>query len=226
MTSTSEIIIRLLLGTIIGGVIGFERQTHGRPAGFRTHILVCIASVLLMLISEHYFYLSSSITTPGFFRADPGRIAAGAITGIGFLGAGVILKTGFTIQGLTTAACIWVVAAIGLAIGSGVYLPSIITSIITIVTLVLLRNIEKRMPKLSFRFLTISADSDVKEDDIVSVLSRYGITTSNVDYERSNKDKETVFHITVAYTRKISLKALVDEIAALQFIKKVYIKNH
>ncbi len=224
MTSTVEIIVRLILGTIIGGMIGFERQAHGRPAGFRTHILVCIASVLLMQISEHYYYLNSA--TPGLFRADPGRIAAGAVTGIGFLGAGVILKTGFTIQGLTTAACIWVVAAIGLAIGSGIYLPAIITSLITIATLILLRNVEKGMPKLSFRFLTISADSDIKEEDIVSVLSRYGVTTSNVDYERSVESREAMFHITIAFTRKISLKTLIDELAALQFIKRVYIKSN
>jgi putative Mg2+ transporter-C (MgtC) family protein len=114
MLTSNEIIMRLLLGTLFGGVIGFERQVHGRPAGFRTHILVCIAAVLIMLVSEYYQYLSS--IDPSYVRIDPGRIAAGALAGVGFLGAGVVLKAGLSIQGLTTAACIWVVSAIGLAI--------------------------------------------------------------------------------------------------------------
>lgn len=224
MITTTEIIIRLLLGAVIGGMIGFERQTHGRPAGFRTHILVCIASVLVMIISEHYYYLS--VSRGAIMMADPGRIAAGAITGIGFLGAGVILKTGITIQGLTTAACIWVVAAIGLAIGGGIYLPAIVTSIITVVTLVLLRNIEGKMPKLSFRFLTIHANDAASEDRIFSVLNKYGVTVSNVDYERNVQEKEIMFHITIAFTRKISLKLMIDELASLEFTRSVRVRSH
>src|SRR5512147_847711 len=119
MLSNYEIILRLALGTLLGGIIGFERQTHGRAAGFRTQLLVCVACVLIMIISEGY-YLQTA-TNPQFMRIDPTRIAAGAMTGVGFLGAGVILKMGVTIQGLTTAACIWIVSAIGLAIGAGLY---------------------------------------------------------------------------------------------------------
>ncbi len=224
MVTTTEIIVRLLLGTFIGGIIGFERQTHGRPAGFRTHILVCIASVLLMIVSENYHYLSS--LDPGYVRVDPGRIAAGAITGVGFLGAGVILKTGFSIQGLTTAASIWVISAIGLSIGSGLYPAGIVTSLITVVTLILLRNIERKMPRLSFRFLTINTDETASEERITSVLDKYGLTVSNVDYERSIKNREAVFHITIAFTRKISLKGLIDELASLEFTKSVCVKSH
>lgn len=223
MASTAEIILRLLLGAFIGGVIGFERQAHGRPAGFRTHILVCIASVLLMQISEYYYSLGSA--GPGILRADPGRIAAGTITGIGFLGAGVILKTGFTIQGLTTAACIWVVSAIGLAIGSGLYLASIVTSVITIITLMVLRHIERRMPRLSFRFLTINADESMSEEDISSVLGKYGVSISNIDYERCTGSKEAVFNITIAFSYKISIKDLVDELASLSSIRRVCLKS-
>jgi putative Mg2+ transporter-C (MgtC) family protein len=89
MLTSNEIIMRLLLGTLFGGVIGFERQVHGRPAGFRTHILVCIAAVLIMLVSEYYQYLST--IDPSYIRIDPGRIAAGALAGVGFIGAGVVL---------------------------------------------------------------------------------------------------------------------------------------
>lgn len=95
MLSETEIIIRLLLGAVLGGIIGFERQVHGRQAGFRTQLLVCVASVLVMIVSEYYHHLS--YMNPSYVRVDPGRIAAGAITGIGFIGAGAILKMGITI---------------------------------------------------------------------------------------------------------------------------------
>ena len=223
MITTSEIMLRLLLGALVGGMIGFERQAHGRPAGFRTHILVCIASVLLMIVSEYYHYLASM--DPGYVRADPGRIAAGAITGVGFLGAGVILKTGITIQGLTTAACIWVVSAIGLAIGSGLYLPGIVTSLITIITLLVLRNVERKMPKLSFRFLTINAGEAVDEERITSVLGKYGVTVSNIDYESCTGTKEAVFYITIAFNYRVSIKGLADELASLESVRRVCIKS-
>ncbi|UCG77990.1 MAG: MgtC/SapB family protein, partial [Nitrospirota bacterium] len=109
MIETSDILIRLVLGTVLGSIVGFEREVHGRPAGFRTHLLVCLASVLIMIVSEEYYHLA--VMNPDFIRVDPARIAAGAITGVGFLGAGVIIKSGFNVQGLTTAACLWIVSA-------------------------------------------------------------------------------------------------------------------
>jgi putative Mg2+ transporter-C (MgtC) family protein len=120
------------LGTLLGGIIGFERQTHGRPAGFRTQLLVCVSCVLLMIISEGYYADSGQA---GLMRIDPTRIAAGAMTGVGFLGAGVILKSGASVQGLTTAACVWIVSAIGLAIGAGQYVAAIVGFVITFVSL-------------------------------------------------------------------------------------------
>src|SRR5512143_1610496 len=98
MPSTPELVARLLLGALLGGVIGFERHTHGRPAGLRTHILVCLASTLVMIVSEYYHHLAS--LDPSYVRVDPIRLAAGAITGVGFLGAGVIVKAGGSVQGL------------------------------------------------------------------------------------------------------------------------------
>jgi putative Mg2+ transporter-C (MgtC) family protein len=217
-------LVRLLLGALIGGIIGFERQVHGRPAGLRTHILVCIASVLLMIVSEYYHYLS--VLDPGYVRADPGRIAAGAITGIGFLGAGVVLKTGFSIQGLTTAASIWVVSAIGLSIGSGLYFPGIITFLVTILTLTLLRALERKAPKLTFRFLTIEADNSITEEEITSILKGYGASINNVNYEtRTQPHNESVFHITFAFYRRVSIKTLADAISSLPQVKRVAIKS-
>jgi putative Mg2+ transporter-C (MgtC) family protein len=223
MLTSNEIIIRLLLGTLFGGVIGFERQVHGRPAGFRTHILVCIAAVLIMLISEYYQYQSS--IDPSYIRIDPGRIAAGALAGVGFLGAGVVLKAGLSIQGLTTAACIWVVSAIGLAIGSGLYLAGAVTFVITIFSLASLRIVERKMPKLTYRFLTISADLNADEDQIISVIKKTDLSIVNIDYEQCTDSGKINFYITVSFYRSHSFKALINELSALNFIKRVCIKT-
>jgi len=219
MLTSYEIIARLLLGTLFGGVIGFERQIHGRPAGFRTHILVCIAAVLIMLVSEYYQYLSS--IDPSYIRIDPGRIAAGALAGVGFIGAGVVLKAGLSIQGLTTAACIWVVSAIGLAIGSGLYLAGTVTFVITIFSLALLRIVEKKMPKLTHRFLTITADLDADEDQIISVIRKTDLSIVNIDYDQCTDSGIISFYITVSFYRYQTFKTLINELSALNFIKRV-----
>jgi putative Mg2+ transporter-C (MgtC) family protein len=223
MLTSYEIIARLLLGTLFGGVIGFERQVHGRPAGFRTHILVCIAAVLIMLVSEYYQYLSS--IDPSYIRVDPGRIAAGALAGVGFIGAGVVLKAGLSIQGLTTAACIWVVSAIGLAIGSGLYLAGTVTFVITIFTLALLRIVETKMPKLTYRFLTIAADLNADENQITSVIKKTDLTIVNIDYERCTDSGIMIFYITVSFYRYRTLESLINELSSLSFIKRVCIKT-
>ncbi|MEW6227795.1 MAG: MgtC/SapB family protein, partial [Bacillota bacterium] len=122
MISQTEIIFRLVLAMMFGGFIGLERESHKRPAGFRTHILVCVGSALVMMISQ-YAFVNFARTT----EYDPGRIAAQVVSGIGFLGAGTILREGPTIKGLTTAASLWVVAGIGLAVGTGFYLAGAVT---------------------------------------------------------------------------------------------------
>ncbi|OPL11736.1 MAG: hypothetical protein AVO34_08230 [Firmicutes bacterium ML8_F2] len=134
-----EIVLRLFLAVVLGGVIGFERESHNRPAGFRTHILVCAGSTLLMLVSAYGF---TAQVGEGFI-SDPGRIAAGVVTGIGFLGAGTIIQQRGSVHGLTTAATIWVVSGVGLAVGIGFYLGAIITTLFVLISLLLLRRFER-----------------------------------------------------------------------------------
>lgn len=137
MITTTQILFRLVLAAVLGGAVGFERETHEKAAGFRTHILVSIGSCLLMLISLHLLDVYGSITT-----IDPGRIAAQVITGVGFLGAGTIIRYGASVRGLTTAASLWAIAGVGLAVGSGFYFAAVITSIIILVCLLLLPKFE------------------------------------------------------------------------------------
>jgi putative Mg2+ transporter-C (MgtC) family protein len=223
MVSFNEILIRLLLGALVGGMIGYERQIHGRPAGLRTHILVCIASVLVMIVSEYYHYLGTMDSS--YVRVDPGRIAAGAITGVGFIGAGVVLKTGLTIQGLTTAASIWVISAIGLSLGAGLYTAGLVTSLITIATLTTLRVAERKMSKLSSRFLTVTVDETAREEDITSLITKAGLKIDNTDYESFPDAEKRVFHFTVMLHREESIKSLFDKLSSMKSVKRVSIKS-
>ncbi|KAB3537710.1 MgtC/SapB family protein [Alkaliphilus pronyensis] len=137
----SDIIIRLLVATLLGGVIGIERESVKRAAGFRTHILVCTGAALVMLLSIFIFENYKSFTS-----TDPARLGAQVISGIGFLGAGTIIKDGNTIKGLTTAASLWSVASIGLALGAGFYSGAVITAIIVLIALKIFSKLEIYIP--------------------------------------------------------------------------------
>ena len=125
-----ELILRLTLAAILGGIIGYERQSRRKSAGLRTNVLVCLGSCLIMILSEAIY---SGVE--GRTNADPARLAAQVVSGIGFLGAGAIMKEGLTVTGLTTAACLWVVAGVGLAVGSGYYIGALFTTALVFVTL-------------------------------------------------------------------------------------------
>jgi len=135
-------ILRLLIAFILGGVIGLEREKKGGHAGLRTHILVCVGSTLIMLVSLYIYDIYQ-----GKVPVDPARIAAGVVTGIGFLGAGTIIRSPEGIRGLTTAASIWVSSAIGLAVGCGYIIPAVTTTAIAFLTLSTLKWVEKTLER-------------------------------------------------------------------------------
>ncbi len=222
MLSPDIVVFRLLLGTLLGGIIGFERQTHGRPAGFRTQLLVCVACVLLMIISEGYFVQSAS---GDFVRIDPTRIAAGAMTGVGFLGAGVILKTGVTIQGLTTAACVWIVSAIGLAIGAGQYVAALVGFVITFTSLWFLRILESRMPRTVYKYITITTDDTGDENTIRTYFEQQGFQVDRMDYEIKVPEKERMYMFTIAGKHSSPIRHIIEKLSALSFVKRLVIKN-
>lgn len=138
--SEREMIVRLVLSVVLGGLIGLERQLHKRTAGLRTNMLVCLGSCLIMVLSLHIYELYRHVAS-----VDPSRIAAGVITGIGFLGAGAIIRESENIKGLTTAACLWVVSAIGLAVGCGFYTAGLVTTALTLAVLFFLRYFERAL---------------------------------------------------------------------------------
>ncbi len=223
MAGPYEIIFKLLLGTLLGGTIGFERQTHGRAAGFRTQLLVCVACVLIMIVSESYY--AKSAVNPEFMRIDPTRIAAGAMTGVGFLGAGVILKTGLSIQGLTTAACIWIVSAIGIAVGAGQYFAAISGFVITFFSLWGLRVLEVRMPRLTYRYVTMVTDETGEEKMVTRPFEKKGFQIVRMDYGVATREKEKTFIFTVTTKNDVSIGGVIDEVAGLSAVKKIEVKS-
>ena len=140
MISNTEVIGRLLLAALLSGFVGLEREASGRAAGFRTHILVCVGSTLIMLTALHLLDQFRGVAP-----IDPGRVAAQVVSGIGFLGAGTIIQTRDSIRGLTTAASLWTVAGIGLAVGSGFYSGALATTAIVLSVLFILSRVERKV---------------------------------------------------------------------------------
>jgi putative Mg2+ transporter-C (MgtC) family protein len=153
--SELELVLRLFMGFVLGALVGLERETHERPAGLRTFILVSVGSTLIMIVS-----ISLRELFPGASAVDPGRIAAQVVTGIGFLGAGTIIHEGPFIRGLTTAAGLWVVAAIGLAVGAGFYLAGAATTALALLTLTVLARVERAYIRVKGHGLVTVVTSD------------------------------------------------------------------
>ena len=178
-----DIAVWLLASLVVGGLIGLERSYHGRPAGFRTHSLVCLSTSLLMLVTVYETRWFSSIA-PGRISLDPTRMAQGIMTGIGFLGAGTIIKDGLSVRGLTTAASIWITAAIGILIGIGFYFPAAVATILTLGTLSVFRWIENQIPAQFYAQFVIrfARNEAMPELEMRRMLEDYGFTIANLNY--------------------------------------------
>ncbi|HEX2225524.1 MAG TPA: MgtC/SapB family protein [Candidatus Binatia bacterium] len=190
----------LLIALLAGGLIGLERSYHGRPAGFRTHALVCIASSALMLLPMYH-----SHWVPGSIQAaplDPTRMAQGIMTGIGFLGAGVIFKEGLTVRGLTTAASIWITAVIGILAGIGFYFPLAIATVLTLGTLSLFRWLEAKIPNQLYARLEVrfAPDASMREEELKRFVGNHGYSIVNMNY-RYNAPLEYYEYGMVVLTR-------------------------
>src|SRR6266536_2576128 len=175
------IIVRIACAVLIGASIGFERTFHGRPAGFRTHALVCLASSLLMLVTVYPNWWMT-VTPSDAFRTDPTRMAQGIMTGIGFLGAGVIFKEGLTVRGLTTAASIWITAAIGILVGIGFYFAAALGTLATLAVLAVFRWIEQMLTAEFYaqNMLRFDRENVIAEAEVRGLLHKHGISDANL----------------------------------------------
>jgi putative Mg2+ transporter-C (MgtC) family protein len=178
-----DIVLRLIVALLIGGLIGLERSYHGRPAGFRTHALVCLSTSLLMLVPVYETRWFPSVTQ-GRISLDPTRMAQGIMTGIGFLGAGTIMREGLSVRGLTTAASIWITAAIGILVGIGFYFPAVFTTVLTLGTLSVFRWIEDRIPAQFYAQFVVrfARNEAMPEAEMRQLLTEHGFTIANLNY--------------------------------------------
>ena len=188
--------VRLIVSFLLGAIIGLERQTRRREAGLRTFTLICLGSTLAMLLSIWIPQIY-----PNFLNGDPGRIAAQVLTGIGFLGAGAIIQSHGSVQGLTTAACIWVVAVIGLAVGAGMYLPAAIVTLFTVSVLFSLEKLEKRMMLSGVnKILTITcstSDIDLKKMRETIISYKVYIVSSSYEYNYEANTAKLTYKVNV-----------------------------
>lgn len=217
MITNIEVFVRLILSTFIGGVIGFERESSNRPAGFRTHILVSVGSTLIMLVSMYAMPES----------ADQSRIAAQVVSGIGFLGAGTIMITGDRIKGLTTAASLWVSAGMGLAIGSGYYFGGIVTFIIVLVSLVILSRIEKNVLRRKNNLIRITAnDRPGLIGEVGGAFGKHNVSIRRIAIEDiADKDSESQATIGAKFyidkPKGFDYQKLYDELLKISGVRSV-----
>jgi putative Mg2+ transporter-C (MgtC) family protein len=203
-----------------GAIIGYERSYSGRPAGFRTHALVCMASSVLMLVTVYEAHWVR--TTAESIRLDPTRMAQGIMTGIGFLGAGVIMQEGFTVRGLTTAASIWVTAAIGILAGIGFYFPMALSVVLTLGVLSIFRWIEARMPTQAYYLFEVrcARDGYATEGRIRDVVEGGGFSCANFSYRLDNEGQTRRYSMTIATTDRNAASRLAETLEHSDFVQE------
>lgn len=215
-----QMAIRIVAAMTAGAFIGYERSYRGRPAGFRTHALVCMASSMLMLVTvyeEHWVH-----TVGETVRLDPTRMAQGIMTGIGFLGAGVIMQEGFSVRGLTTAASIWITAAIGILAGIGFYFPMALSVVLTLGVLSVFRWIEARMPTQAYYIFEVrcARDGEVGENEIRDLVERGGFSIANFSYRLDAEGRIRRYRMSIASTDRAAAGRLAVTLEGAQYIEE------
>jgi putative Mg2+ transporter-C (MgtC) family protein len=211
---------KLFLAAIIGGAIGFERESHGQAAGFRTYLIVSAGACLMMLLSLHMEDLFRHLDANAVVRLDPGRIASYAIASMGFLGAGAIIKGKGTVRGITTAAGLWVITGMGLAIGAGYIYQTIFTTVIILVALYWLQPIRKLAKRRYYRILTVIYKGETDPiDDIKNIITRFAsFYIQNVNYEHDLLTQTTTYRIRLYSKGEGQWKEVIKEIKPIQGI--------
>ncbi len=183
----TTMILRMLLASALGLLVGFERERHGRAAGLRTCMLVAMAGALLMSLSLHLAHLFEAAGTNSAFRLDPGRLPSYAIAGMGFLGAGAIIQGHLSARGVTTAAAMWSCTGVGMAVGAGLYWPALAAVVLVLVALNLLRPLAALIPHEQYVILTVEASSLEVRQPLRDLLTEYGIKIIFAGRERCLK---------------------------------------
>lgn len=226
MTGTMiDIAKHLGVAAIAGGLIGFERSYHGRPAGFLTHTLVCMASSILMLVTIYQKqWFSGDIET---VRIDPTRMAQGVMTGIGFLGAGVIMKEGLSVRGLTTAASIWMTGAIGVLAGVGFYSAVFVGTTFALIVVLGFRFVEEKITTLAYAHLRLRFRKDVTmpETELVKLITGQGFSVANMSYYAEKEGNFFEYSMTIRTPSKHNMHLLSNILSSLDSITEFRIQQ-
>jgi putative Mg2+ transporter-C (MgtC) family protein len=221
---TGELIARIAVGAALGGVIGYERDRHGRPVGLRTHLIVAMAAATFMVISSQFVYLQH-YGKDDLVEVDTSRIAASVVSAVGFLAGGAILRTGVTVQGLTTAAGLWLVTAIGMSAGAGMYAISVVVTAMGITALTVLRRLEDKNDHLVGRRVSLMLSSAEVLERVIALLKTLGVTVSEFDYDRRLDDDkrrtEATFDIDVPDT--IGVAKVIASIESVDGVRRVQV---
>lgn len=217
-----QLLVRLLLASLLGGMIGLEREIHGRPAGFRTHLMVSLGAALYMGISLHFYYVYGGLSDGLAVRVDPGRVAAQIVVGIGFLGAGAIIREQASVRGLTTAACLWVAAAIGTACGAGMLLIAIVVTAIALISLLVLKRVEEGLNRDTYQQLTVlSVVHEGQLERISQVVRECGSDLMETGVERDVEGGTIRFEFRVRINSRSTSCRLVDTLSSLIGVRRV-----
>jgi putative Mg2+ transporter-C (MgtC) family protein len=214
----------VLLAVVLGGAVGFEREIHGRPAGLRTHMLVCLASAMLIYASRRVPLELSESNAALKIVMDPNRLAAGIVTGIGFLGASTVIRAGDIVRGITTGATVWYVAGLGVVIGQGEYKLAIASTIVVILVLAGVDRMSRKIAPVIYRRMTVTGlQSPLPQlsRDVAEILARHDIRVQDVSGRRGAETEpfELVFHVRCRNT--FQAPEMMDQVARTRGVVRV-----
>ncbi|GMU62690.1 MAG: magnesium transporter [Myxococcaceae bacterium] len=220
-----ELLLRIAVGTVLGGIIGYERDIHGRPAGLRTHMIVGLASATFMVVSTNFVY-HQHFQHADMVEVDASRIAASIVTGMGFLAGGAILRTGVSVQGLTTAAALWLVGAIGMASGAGMFGVAIFVTVMGVIALTALRRFEDKDSRTTHRHrIDLVLGEEVSTAQISTRLRELGVVVSTVKQERKPEKKTQSLTLDVRVPAEVDFETLVGSLGADPGVRRVRVER-
>ena len=212
-----EIFLRLAAALVAGGIIGYERERDSQPAGLRTHMILALGAALVMILSVNIGIK---------FGSDPSRLAAQVVSGVGFLGAGAILRFGFNVKGLTTASTLWTTAMVGMAIGYGYYLVSLFAVVITIIVLTLVERFEKKFVRVNV-IRTVVVDVHEREGilrEVRKTISKMADALFAFSVQKSVKNKHMRLEIVARFNRNEKLEDMLEVISSIEGVKGIKIE--
>lgn len=225
MLTHTEMLTRIAAGAVLGGVIGYERDVHRRPVGLRTHLIVSMTAATFMIISSQFVFWQH-YRKEDLVDVDPSRIAASIVSAVGFLAGGAILRNGISVQGLTTAAGLWLVTAIGMSCGSGMYVEGAAITVLGITALTLLRRFETKSLFRRRVTVVLGKDSDGPEA-IGAALEKLGASLADVEYEgryEESKERRTAT-FDVQFTEDVTVSKLVAAVESVRGVRRIRVRE-